>query len=150
MSLLVINANTLTAIANAIRGKTGGVDTMTPLEMPDEITNIPTGGGGIDITQYTGRGGSVRTAAQTNTISLDSSKEYFVIGFVRLNYSVNIQSIHPTITSDGTMEELLNNYAQTGTQLPYFYAVHVTNATYVTVNIGRAPQDTGISAFYKE
>ena len=40
MSLLVINPNTLTDIADAIREKTGGVDLMTPLEMPDEIASI--------------------------------------------------------------------------------------------------------------
>lgn len=37
-----------TAIANAIRAKTGKSDTMTPAEMPTEILNI-SGGGGIPV-----------------------------------------------------------------------------------------------------
>lgn len=36
----LIDESTLTAIANAIRAKTGKSSTMTPLEMPDEIESI--------------------------------------------------------------------------------------------------------------
>ena len=36
--------STLGDIADAIRSKTGKVDTMTPLDMPTEIASIPTGG----------------------------------------------------------------------------------------------------------
>lgn len=46
MSTLLIQSGTLDDIADAIRTKTGGVDTMTPLEMPAEIISIPTGGSG--------------------------------------------------------------------------------------------------------
>ena len=46
MATKTILDSTLTAIANAIRAKTGDSGTMTPLEMPEEIENIPTGGGG--------------------------------------------------------------------------------------------------------
>ena len=46
MATKTILDSTLTAIADAIRQKTGDSGSMTPLEMPEEIENIPTGGGG--------------------------------------------------------------------------------------------------------
>lgn len=48
MSILTIQEDTLTDIADAIRAKTGKSDEMTPLEMPDEIASISGGGGGSD------------------------------------------------------------------------------------------------------
>lgn len=45
MSKVSIERNTLTAIADAIRDKTGSTDTMTPGEMPGQIYSITTGGG---------------------------------------------------------------------------------------------------------
>jgi hypothetical protein len=58
MDRTVINETTLTGIADAIREKTGKTDAMAPLEMPTEITNIPTtetyewtSGIGLTITQ---------------------------------------------------------------------------------------------------
>lgn len=49
MSTLLIQSGTLEDIADAIRTKTGSIDTMTPLEMPAEIISIPTSSGGADI-----------------------------------------------------------------------------------------------------
>lgn len=43
----MIQGETLTAIADAIRGKTGGSDPIEPGQMANEITNIPAGGGGM-------------------------------------------------------------------------------------------------------
>ena len=45
MSKVFIEESTLTAIGNAIRGKTGGTDLIAPLNMPTEINGISTGGG---------------------------------------------------------------------------------------------------------
>ena len=45
MSKYVIDSETLTDIADAIRAKTGDSASMTPLEMPDEIASISGGGG---------------------------------------------------------------------------------------------------------
>ncbi len=45
MAQYIIEDTTLADIADAIRGKTGKSAAMTPLEMPEEITNIPTGSG---------------------------------------------------------------------------------------------------------
>ena len=44
MSEYIIESQTLTDIADAIRGKTGSSSTLTPLEMPNAIANIPSGG----------------------------------------------------------------------------------------------------------
>lgn len=46
MSKAIITEALLSAIANAIRAKTGGSSSMTPAEMATAISNIPTGGGG--------------------------------------------------------------------------------------------------------
>ena len=47
MSNYIIQDTTLADIANAIRSKTGSTGLMTPLEMPNEIESIGTGGGGL-------------------------------------------------------------------------------------------------------
>ena len=47
MSLMFIDSNTLSDIADAIRAKTGDTNDMTPLEMPTEIASIPSGGSTI-------------------------------------------------------------------------------------------------------
>lgn len=48
MSTMLIQSGTLDDIADAIRAKTGGSASMTPLQMPTQIASIPSGGG-IDI-----------------------------------------------------------------------------------------------------
>lgn len=48
MSEYLIQDTTLTAIADAIREKTGGTDQMTPDQMATEISNIQASGGGDD------------------------------------------------------------------------------------------------------
>ena len=45
MSKVFIEESTLTAIGNAIRGKTGETALIAPLDMPTEINGISTGGG---------------------------------------------------------------------------------------------------------
>lgn len=44
MSKVFIEESTLTAIGDAIRGKTGGTELIAPLNMPTEINGISTGG----------------------------------------------------------------------------------------------------------
>lgn len=46
MSKVFIEDTTLTAIGDAIRGKAGTSDLIDPANMAQEITNLPTGGGG--------------------------------------------------------------------------------------------------------
>ena len=48
-----IDGQYLTDIANAIRAKTGGIASITPEDMPDEIASISGGGGGTaELTPY--------------------------------------------------------------------------------------------------
>lgn len=47
MAEYMIQGETLTAIADAIRGKTGGTSPIDPAQMANEITNIPASGGGL-------------------------------------------------------------------------------------------------------
>lgn len=49
MSKVYLEDSTLTAIGNAIRGKTGESGLLLPSEMASAITNIPTGGGDFDL-----------------------------------------------------------------------------------------------------
>lgn len=55
MSKVFIEESTLTAIGDAIRGKTGESELLAPLDMPAAIEGIVSGGGDdVDITQATG------------------------------------------------------------------------------------------------
>lgn len=54
MSTLLIQSGTLDDIADAIRAKTGGSSSMTPLEMPSEIASIVGGGGDITLLHSAG------------------------------------------------------------------------------------------------
>lgn len=46
MSKVLVNETSLAGIADAIRAKNGTNDTYKPSQMPDAITNLPSGGGG--------------------------------------------------------------------------------------------------------
>lgn len=63
MSSYIIQSQTLTDIADAIRNKTGSSSTLTPLEMPNAIANIPSGSSVNTITIEIGEN-SVRNTAQ--------------------------------------------------------------------------------------
>ncbi len=49
MSKVFIEESTLTAIGDAIRSKEGSTALIAPLDMADKITNLPSGGGDIDV-----------------------------------------------------------------------------------------------------
>ena len=48
MALYTIQEETLTDIGDAIRAKTGTTDTISPLDMPEAISSIETGGMDFD------------------------------------------------------------------------------------------------------
>jgi hypothetical protein len=54
MANVIINDTNLTNIADAIRGKNGTTDTYLPSEMAAAITNLPSGGGGVEPLVLTG------------------------------------------------------------------------------------------------
>ena len=62
MSRAIITESKLTAIADAIRAKTGGTEDLTVDEMASEIASIPTGGGASDVVEP--------TACPTPTVTL--------------------------------------------------------------------------------
>ena len=49
MAKVFIEESSLTAIGDAIREKTGGSDLLNPLDMPEAIAAIETGGGSADL-----------------------------------------------------------------------------------------------------
>ena len=63
MANVYLDDTTLTAIADAIRAKTGGTSPITPANMDEEIASIVTGGGAEDYSQiiYKGSPGIVTT-----------------------------------------------------------------------------------------
>lgn len=70
---VVVLDDTMTSIANAIRSKTGGSATMTPGQMPAQIANIPSGGGGLGIPREVNANGVYGMPTQTLTFSLPSN-----------------------------------------------------------------------------
>lgn len=103
MSTMLIQSDTLSDIADAIRSKTGGSNTMTPLEMPTEISNIPTGGGGASILQI----GSVTPSAYSgysNSYTCDKQGTLYV-GILKQNSISN-----PSVNKNGTGLSLTTNF----------------------------------------
>jgi hypothetical protein len=49
MAKVFIEETTLTSIGDAIREKGGTSELINPLDMPNAITNLPSGGGGIEV-----------------------------------------------------------------------------------------------------
>lgn len=136
-------------IADAITDKgvpTSATDTFST--MATNISNIPAGGG-IDLTEYTNRGGSVRSTSASNTLSLNADNDYIIVGYARSSSSYNVSNYTVNFTSDGTVDILLKDYAQAGTSKPYSYICHVTGATTFTATFNYSAGDAGISAFYK-
>lgn len=125
MSLLVINPNTLEDIADAIREKTGGVNLMTPLEMPNEILNIPAGGND-----------NLVLFRIENIPTYTSQANYdFTITFAG---SVNVLICQSSVYNANTKIGILLN----GTEISYSYASESTTPYYfrerqnLSVNIG--------------
>lgn len=73
MSKALISEHLLSAIANAIRSKTGNADPMTPGEMASAIGSISTGGGGI---------------TPTGTIQITENGNYDVSVYASANVNV--------------------------------------------------------------
>ena len=69
---VVVLDDTLTDIANAIRGKNGSPDTYKPSEMPAAITAIPSGGG-VGIPREVRANGLYAMPSQSFTFSLPSN-----------------------------------------------------------------------------
>lgn len=85
MTKKVINDATLEAIADAIREKTGDSNAMTPLEMPTEIENIPTGG--MDETFK-----NLMNGTATGVVTLSGS-DYVNMGSIMITLGANRNSV---------------------------------------------------------
>lgn len=95
MSLMFIDSDTLSDIADAIRTKKGTSNEMTPLDMPTEIASIPSGGGGGEVYEYDS-GTSHYFREVTKTVTIQNSGTLYVM--VGENYS----SQRSTMTVNGT------------------------------------------------
>ena len=92
MSNYIIQSETLTNIANAIRAKTGNSGTLTPSQMATEISNISSGGGsitGIDLSNgcsfyYIDTGDTTKSGLDLSKISsaISGNKDFYYIGRV--------------------------------------------------------------------
>ena len=54
MAKVFIEETTLTSIGDAIRDKAGTNELISPLDMPNAISNLPSGGGGGDLPRCEG------------------------------------------------------------------------------------------------
>lgn len=105
MSTMLIQSGTLDDIADAIRAKTGGVNTMTPLEMPTEIASIVGGGGDITLLHSEGLTRS-QINGDTHTIYTftQAYDTIYVIGSIGDND--NVAGCSLTYIGNGTATEI--------------------------------------------
>ena len=147
--------NKLTAIANAIRGKTGETDLMTLDEMPTEIASIPTGitptgtlnittNGTHDVTNYASAnvsvsgGPSYRTA--TGTITPNSGHMYIthnlnstkLIVFIQGKTDTKITAQYKTIGGSWMSDNFKSQFL---TERSYDVSDYSTEITSLTVPI---------------
>lgn len=109
MSKVFIEESTLTNIANAIRGKDGTTDLISPLDMPSKITNLPTGGGNIEV----------------EPIVLSENCKYACAGTMASTY---IDLFGDTVSTNGITDasNMFENYAST--KIPF--AINFKNSAY--------------------
>lgn len=96
MSEYIIESQTLTDIADAIRGKTGSSSTLTPLQMPSAIASIPSGSSVNTITIEIGAN-SVTQALELYNFFLpyfQGAKALLGIEIVENTYTVNNQFMY--------------------------------------------------------
>ena len=87
MDRTVINETTLTSMADAIRGKTGKTELIAPLNMPDEIINIPSS----PIYSWVSKSGLV--------ISAENEAAFATSGSVLATYGKAIQYVNMYCTA---------------------------------------------------
>lgn len=96
MSTMLIQSGTLQDIADSIRTKTGGSNNMTPLEMPNEIANIPSGSSSnIDVMDCVIA--SVRGSVKSESYTIVDSGLYMLLACYTFAGSASI-----TIPNDRT------------------------------------------------
>lgn len=78
----------LTAIANAIRSKTGGSTSLTLEQMPTEIANIPTGSTDVPF----GFGGVNAQLVDSNTVTFSLADTSFVVGTTAPSSATSIKA----------------------------------------------------------
>lgn len=88
MAERLIQTETLTAIADAIRGKNGTSDTYTPSQMADAITAIPTSSGGESV-WFDDRNDSVRAYLTGSEVYTDANRSS--ISVIRSYASTSVQ-----------------------------------------------------------
>lgn len=127
----IIQTETLTAIADAIRAKTNKSESMTPAQMVKEIANISTGAtpsgtlsitenGSVDVTQYANA--SVNISAAT---AFGSHDEWKIAKFVTISSDIangNTCSIDTGVSSFRYMLIAMSSIARTtwGLQAAHF------------------------------
>lgn len=100
MSLMYIDGDTLSDIANAIRAKTGTSVSLTPLEMPTAIANIPSGAGAAgEIVLREFRNWTGVTTPKTYSYTATKTGKLFLF----VSYQQGGKSYNPiTLTKNGT------------------------------------------------
>lgn len=136
MSTLIIQSETLEDIADAIRTKSGSSDTMTPLEMPSEIENLPTGGGSAEVA-FTVNSKVATTTGEVYTYTTTKSGKLYLaissyIGYVTAlpTLYINNVSVSATSSSYSTPQS-----ASQRLNMEYFSAIDVNSGDVLKVDI---------------
>lgn len=101
----VVSSSKLTAIADAIRTKAGTQNSMTLDEMPTAIANIPSGGGDIDLTGYTGSNWCDAVAPLLDTSGMTDMS--YMFANQRTATSIDVTNLNTTNVTD--MHQMFSN-----------------------------------------
>lgn len=132
MAEYIIQDSTLTAIADAIREKTGGTAVLTPAEMATMITGIETGGGLPDGVSAIASGTFTPTSTITTSYSVEhglgTTPDFFIVvasdtipygnafmheSFVRFSFSYNNKTYSGVRSySSANSTAAVNSYSQ--------------------------------------
>lgn len=128
MANVLVNEQSLTDIAAAIRAKNGEETTYKPGEMAAAISNLPAGGGSLKYVQLTLTYKSYRVYTCDITDYINKGTVYFVFS----HGSSNTKQFYTAIINAGVLEGV---YASRNTDGTLFYSKQSTTATNPAVSI---------------
>lgn len=128
MANVLVNEQSLSDIATAIREKNGEATTYKPGEMAAAISNLPTGGGSLKYVKLTLTYKSSRVYTCDITDYINKGIVYFIFS----HGTTNTKQFYTAIINNGVLEGV---YASRNTDGTLFYSKQASTATNPAVSI---------------